>query len=73
MVANLNKLHDSDSGSDLVNLTTKTYPKICSEDYSLWSQIHIQWRCVALQIQIGWTVQWTGRVLPDIDSVWVQR
>jgi hypothetical protein len=38
----IGKLHNSDSGSDLVNLTMKTYPKICSEDYNLWSQIHIQ-------------------------------
>jgi hypothetical protein len=26
-----------------------------------------------LQIQIGWAVQWIGRALPDIVSVWVQR
>jgi hypothetical protein len=26
---------------------SKTYSKICSGDYSLWSQIHIQWRCDA--------------------------
>jgi hypothetical protein len=27
---------------------------------------------MALQIQIGWAVLWTGRVLPDIASVLVQ-
>ena len=26
---------------------------------------------MALQIQIGWAVQWTGRVLPDIDSAMI--
>jgi hypothetical protein len=26
-----------------------------------------------LQIQIGWAVQWIGRALSDIASVWVQR